>query len=183
MYGRDRNCFSGRGGDDAVGTLASLETMFSVERRHRCRDYLSSSESSSFISPDDRRKMVNWMYRVIDVSNKLPRDIVIAAMTIVDRFVSLEDKQEFLRERSKYQLLIMVSIARRQRTRHPSAGVNMTFIPTLTDIALLTIPFRLRSTSHSRQSVRALRSTAMPCRSYRMANTRRRRSKRWRWSS
>ena len=119
MYGRDRNCFSGRGGDDAVGTLASLETMFSVERRHRCRDYLRSSESSSFISPNDRRKMVNWMYRVIDVSNKLPRDIVIAAMTIVDRFVSLEDKQEFLRERSKYQLLIMVSIRSSAKNKTP----------------------------------------------------------------
>lgn len=54
--------------------------------------------------------MVNWMYRVIDVSNKLPRDIVISAMSIVDRFVSLEDKQEFLRKRSKYQLLIIASL-------------------------------------------------------------------------
>ena len=88
--------------------------MLSTEKhcRHRCRDYLRGPESSSFISPDDRRKMVNWMYSVVDFSNKLPRDIVISAMSIVDRFVSLEDKQEFLRERGKYQLLIIVSIER-----------------------------------------------------------------------
>lgn len=75
----------------------------------RC-DYLSSS-SSCTVTVDDRLKIVDWMFSVID-SCQYKRDTVSIAVELLDRFLSKDTPlvRLILAERTQFQLLSMATL-------------------------------------------------------------------------
>jgi hypothetical protein len=78
--------------------------------------YLDPSDPN-MISADDRRKLVDWCYSVVDHC-ALSRETVASAMEMVDRFLSMPSNSvdatrvsdEALRDQSKFQLLTIAAL-------------------------------------------------------------------------
>ena len=78
--------------------------------------YLHPSEPN-MITADDRRKLVDWCYSVVDHC-QLSRETVASAMDMVDRFLSMPSNSvdaarvsdEALRDQSKFQLLTIAAL-------------------------------------------------------------------------
>jgi hypothetical protein len=78
--------------------------------------YLHPSEPN-MITADDRRKLVDWCYSVVDHC-QLSRETVASAMDMVDRFLSMPSNSvdaarvsdEALRDQSKFQLLTITAL-------------------------------------------------------------------------
>jgi hypothetical protein len=78
--------------------------------------YLHPSDPN-IISADDRRKLVDWCYAVVDHC-QLSRETVASAMDMVDRFLSMPSNSvdaarvsdEALRDESKFQLLTVAAL-------------------------------------------------------------------------
>mmetsp|Transcript_36244 Transcript_36244/g.76166 ORF Transcript_36244/g.76166 Transcript_36244/m.76166 type:complete len:359 (+) Transcript_36244:63-1139(+) len=110
----------------------SLSIMMKKEcATYACSDYLndrSSSRSRSSglnheqkITPDDRSKLVDWCYEIVDRC-RLDRESVAVAMDIADRFMctivaqgsqgqgALQVQDSILYDRGQYQLLILTAI-------------------------------------------------------------------------
>jgi hypothetical protein len=121
--------------DDAAD---SLSLMMEQERTtYSCLDYLNANSANAGevghaqdtpdchgrlpcrsradrITPDDRTKIVDWCYEIVDQC-RFDRETVAAAMNIVDRFMSRgrtssSQGPELLYDRHQYQLLAMTSL-------------------------------------------------------------------------
>jgi hypothetical protein len=118
-------------------TIETLYTMIKQEVAYSCCNYLYKDDSSNEvndeepdectvpicqkITADDRRKIVDWCYDVVDLC-QLDRESVAIAMNIVDRFMSNPCRlpssgisphfshQEILYDRNKYQLLVVSAL-------------------------------------------------------------------------
>ncbi|KAL7534093.1 hypothetical protein ACHAXR_005629 [Thalassiosira sp. AJA248-18] len=108
--------------DDAAtaSIIDSLSHMMKKEcTTYSCCDYLNESNcdikssccgNSDKITPDDRMKVVDWCYDIVDKCH-LDRDAVAVAMNLADRFMSSQDTTEdILYHRGQYQLLIISAL-------------------------------------------------------------------------
>ena len=135
-FGAPANCHG-----DATCTpqhsVDSLYTMIMQEVAYSCCDYLYNEDNSNEvrdefpngcdapicqkITKDDRSKIVDWCYDVIDLC-QLDRESVAIAMNIVDRFMSNPcplpsseisphfSHREILYDRNRYQLLVVSAL-------------------------------------------------------------------------
>jgi hypothetical protein len=94
----------------------SLAVMMNKERTiYRKRDYLSESPSSTvqgFLDQEDRTKVVEWCYSVVDIC-QLERESVAIAMEMVDRFLSNKASttvMDVLGDRIQFQLLTLTAL-------------------------------------------------------------------------
>lgn len=94
----------------------SLAVMMHKERTtYQKRDYLMESPSSTvqgFLDQEDRTKVVDWCYKVVDVC-KLERESVAIAMEMVDRFLSNKTSttvMDVLGDRIQFQLLTLTAL-------------------------------------------------------------------------
>lgn len=117
--------------NQAMATLVeSLSVMVEQESTtYSCLDYLNGggndiingrnhhhhecASNSNKITPDDRMKIVDWCYRIVD-RYQLNRETVAVAMNIVDRFVCINagspQAQDALYHRGKYQLVAVTAL-------------------------------------------------------------------------
>jgi len=97
----------------------SLAVMMHKERTtYRSRDYLRESLSSTatvqgvLLDEEDRTKVVDWCYHVVDVC-QLDRESVAIAMEMVDRFLSNKTSttpMDVLGDRIQFQLLTLTAL-------------------------------------------------------------------------
>lgn len=95
-------------------TADALAAMIEKERStYRCIDYLHTNRSNyrTMITVDDRRKIVDWCYSVVDHC-QFNRETVAIAMEMVDRFLSKPSHiaSRALRSHWEYQLLAMSAL-------------------------------------------------------------------------
>ncbi|EED95560.1 predicted protein [Thalassiosira pseudonana CCMP1335] len=95
-------------------TADALAAMIEKERStYRCIDYLHTNRSNyrTMITVDDRRKIVDWCYSVVDHC-QFNRETVAIAMEMVDRFLSKPSliASRALRSHREYQLLAMSAL-------------------------------------------------------------------------
>ncbi|KAL7534068.1 hypothetical protein ACHAXR_006956 [Thalassiosira sp. AJA248-18] len=85
---------------------------------YSCRDYLNESNcciessccNSNKITPDDRMKVVDWCFDIVDTCQH-DRDTVAVAINMADRFMSSQDTTEdILHHRGQYQLLVITAL-------------------------------------------------------------------------
>jgi len=121
--------------DAAQQTVETLYTMMEQDFTYSCCDYLYDDDDSNGdipdeytatitckVTSDDRAKIVDWCYSVIDLC-QFDRDNVAMAMSIVDRFMSNPCRlssgggnpphfshQEIMYDRSIYQLLAVSAL-------------------------------------------------------------------------
>jgi len=104
---------------DAVNLAESISTMIEQESTtYCCSDYLNSddendhdSRAENKITPEDRMKIVDWCYGIVD-GCEFKRETVAAAMNIVDRFMcaSVPQARGALHHRGKYQLVAVTAL-------------------------------------------------------------------------
>ena len=104
----------------------SLSVMIEQElsKYYSCSDYLSknipfperlnendgsSSARQNIITPDDRMKIVDWCYHIVDQC-ELDREVMAVAMNIADRYMCTPEAHDILYHRGNYQLVIMTSL-------------------------------------------------------------------------
>ena len=119
-------------------SVDSLYTMMMQDVAYSCSDYIYNDDNSNEVSDDekpsecavpicqkitadDRTKIVDWCYDIIDMC-QLDRESVAIAMNIVDRFMSNPCRlpsseispdfshREILYDRNKYQLLVVSAL-------------------------------------------------------------------------
>ena len=115
-------------------TIGILYELMEKEAAQSCCNYIHNTNSSNEapnkctapvchrITADDRSKIVDWCYRIIDLC-QLDRDTVAMTMNIVDRFMSNPRRlhssaeisqpfshHEILHDRNKYQLLALSAL-------------------------------------------------------------------------
>jgi hypothetical protein len=95
----------------------SLVAMIKRELTTSChQEYLNPSDPN-MITADDRKKLVDWCYAVVDHC-QYSRETVASAMGMVDRFLSMPSNSvdaarvsdEALRDRTKFQLLTIAAL-------------------------------------------------------------------------
>ncbi len=96
---------------DAIGAADSLSVMIEKETHtYHCHDYLNlPSHDATLVTEEDRMKIVDWCYSVIDHC-QFNRETVAVAMELVDRFLSTSTSllvQQILRDKKLYQLAAM----------------------------------------------------------------------------
>lgn len=112
---------------DDTTIIDSLTVMMEQEcSTYACQDYIDSSQETRCcndddnscatipgvrISSDDRMKVVDWCYDIVDMA-KLDRDNVAVALNVADRFMSskVSPVKDILHHRGQYQLLIIASL-------------------------------------------------------------------------
>ncbi len=74
-----------------------------------CCDYLNKSSTLRQVDEEDRTKMVEWCYSVIDTCEL---ETITLAMEMVDRFISKSSdvSTDILRDRIQFQLLTMTAL-------------------------------------------------------------------------
>ncbi|KAL7446240.1 hypothetical protein ACHAXM_010343 [Skeletonema potamos] len=103
-----------RNTEDVADSLAAMIKREITTLNHE--GYLHPSEPN-MITADDRRKLVDWCYSVVDHC-QLSRETVASAMDMVDRFLSMPSNSvdaarvsdEALRDQSKFQLLTIAAL-------------------------------------------------------------------------
>jgi hypothetical protein len=97
---------------DTAAVVDSLSVMIQKERAamYKCTGYLDPYEPT-IITADDRMKVVDWCYGVVDHC-QLSREVVAAAMDMVDRYLSMPSctTDEALRDQNKFQLLTITAL-------------------------------------------------------------------------
>ena len=133
---------------DARTMCDTLALMMKQEATHQCRDYLSYDGGRQGITADDRMKIVDWCYDIVD-RLQFQRETVAVAMKIADRFMSAVvmpeergrsqrsssrrsvscDVQDILYDTGQYQLLaissLYISIKLNERMAFSSADFSM----------------------------------------------------------
>ena len=98
-----------------MSVTESLTVMMEKERSvYKSSDYLNGTIGlRGFIDEEDRTKMVEWCYSVVDIC-QLEREAVAMAMEMVDRFLSRKASSsvamDVLRDRIQFQLLTMTAL-------------------------------------------------------------------------
>ena len=95
----------------------SLATMIKRELTYLNHEGYLHPSDPNMITADDRRKLVDWCYSVVDHC-QLSRETVASAMDMVDRFLSMPSNSvdaarvsdEALRDQSKFQLLTIAAL-------------------------------------------------------------------------
>ena len=105
---------------DTEAVADSLATMIKRELTTYCIGYLYLDQSdTTIITADDRKKLVDWCYAVVDHCH-YSRETVASAMEMVDRFLSMSMpsnsayaaplSDEALRDQTKFQLLTIAAL-------------------------------------------------------------------------
>jgi hypothetical protein len=100
---------------NVMSVTESLTVMMEKERSvYKCSDYLKGTLGlRGVIDKEDRTKMVEWCYSVVDIC-QLEREAVAMAMEMVDRFLSKKSSRsvamDVLRDRIQFQLLTMTAL-------------------------------------------------------------------------
>ncbi|KAL7536781.1 hypothetical protein ACHAXR_008611 [Thalassiosira sp. AJA248-18] len=72
-------------------------------------NHSKTTPDGSKVTPDDRNKIVDWCYGVVDQCD-FDRDTVAIAMNVVDRFMSLPSSCDILYDRVQYQLVAVTAL-------------------------------------------------------------------------
>lgn len=113
---------------DYLGNSRCARSYEDVSRASQTTATLTGQQRNSRITPDDRMKVTDWCYHLIDKC-ELDRETVAIAMGISDRFMSAEavseachnrpqvpvsglqqSYQDFLHDRSQYQLMVLTAL-------------------------------------------------------------------------
>ena len=114
----------------SVNTEAVADSLYVMIQRELSPHYSSCSNNydgyldpsdPTMVTADDRERLVNWCYGLVDFCD-FSRETVASAMEMVDRFLSISmpinhsadaaarERDEILRDRSKFQLLIIAAV-------------------------------------------------------------------------
>ncbi|KAK1734362.1 cyclin family protein [Skeletonema marinoi] len=103
---------------DTEAVADSLSAMMKREfTSYSCYDGYLNPSDPTMVTADDRKKLVDWCYGVVDHC-QLSRETVASAMEMVDRFLSMPSnsadaarvRNEALRDQSKFQLLTIAAL-------------------------------------------------------------------------
>jgi len=98
-----------RSTEDVADSLAAV-----IKREltiYSCHEGYLNPSDPTIITADDRRKLVDWCYGVVDHC-QLSREVVASAMDMVDRFLAMPScsTDEALHDESKFQLLTITAL-------------------------------------------------------------------------
>jgi hypothetical protein len=95
---------------DTAAVVDSLCVMIQKEHAMYTRTRYLDPYEPTIITADDRMKIVDWCYGVVDHCH-FSREVVASAMDMVDRFLSMHYTDEaFLRNQIKFQLLTITAL-------------------------------------------------------------------------
>jgi len=167
--------------DAAQQTVETLYTMMEQDFTYSCCDYLYDDDYcnddipheytvtiTSKVTSDDRAKIVDWCYSVIDLC-QFDRDNVAMAMSIVDRFMSnpcrlsssggnpphFSSHQEILHDRNMYQLLAVSAL-------YITIKINERVIFSSEELAAISRGI------YSKENIEAMERTILDCLSWRV---------------